>query len=151
MRRGFRQNARIKPRPYGQLSKTSNVTDIMKIAYLPIIAIVLGLAGTALEAKEKKAKGEGKPGEAYNADEVVKKFDKNADGKLSLEEFSAMAKWKKEADPAGAAKKAFEQIDANHDNSVTADELKAAHEKKVNTPKTEKKPETTPAKPEEKK
>ncbi len=130
----------------------------MKIAYLPIIAIVLGLAGTALEAKEKKAKGEGKPGEAYDAEAVVKKFDKNADNKLSLEEFSGMAKWKKETDPAGAAKKAFEQIDANHDGSVTADELKAAHEKKVSAPKTEATPKkaeeakpATPAKAEEKK
>ena len=83
----------------------------------------------------------------------MKKFDKNGDGKLSLEEYSSMAKWKKESDPAAAAKKSFEAIDANHDNSITAEELKAAHEKKVAAPKTEAPAKTkpAPAKTEEKK
>lgn len=76
----------------------------------------------------------------------MKKFDKNADSKLSLEEYSAMAKWKKEKDPAAAAKKSFDEIDANHDNSITADELKAAHEKKMASSKGEKKTEGAPAK-----
>ena len=114
----------------------------------PLIAIILGLAAVSLQAKDKKPKTDGKPGEDYDAAAVVKKFDKNADSKLSLEEFSAMAKWKKEKDPAAAAKKSFEEIDANHDASVTAEELKAAHEKKMAKPAAtpEKKPETTPAK-----
>ncbi len=76
-------------------------------------------------AQDKEKKGTPPP---YNAAEVVKKFDKNSDSKLSLEEYSAMAKWKKEKDPAAAAKTAFEKEDLNKDGNLDEAEIKAGHE-----------------------
>ena len=101
----------------------------MKITSITTIVAVLALGSLGLQAKDKPAKA-GK-GADYKPEEVVKQFDKNADSKLSLEEFSAMKKFQKDKDPAAAAKKAFEEADANKDGSVTAEELMAVHEKKM--------------------
>lgn len=100
----------------------------MKLTSITSIVAVLALGSLSLQAKDKPAKGGA--GE-YKPEEVVAKFDKNGDKKLSLEEFFAMAKFKKEKDPAAAAKKSFEEADANKDGSVTAEELKAVHDKKM--------------------
>ena len=101
----------------------------MKITSITTIVAVLTLGTLGLQAKDKEKSA--KSGTDYDAAAVVKKFDKNGDNKLSLEEFSAMAKFKKDKDPAAAAKKAFEDADANKDGSVTAEELMAVHQKKI--------------------
>ena len=103
----------------------------MKITSITTIVAVLALGSLGLQAKDKAAKDAPKGGTDYKPEEVVKKFDKNADSKLSLEEFSAMKKFAKDKDPAAAAKKAFDEADANKDGSVTAEELMAVHQKKV--------------------
>ena len=110
----------------------------MKITSICTIVAVLALGSLGLQAKDKPAKG-GK-GADYKPEEVVKQFDKNSDGKLSLEEFSAMKKFQRDKDPAAAAKKAFEEADANKDGSVTAEELMAVHEKKMAKGKAGEKP-----------
>jgi len=124
----------------------------MKITTITSIVAVLTLGTIGLQAKDKKADSA-----AYNPEEVVKKFDKNGDGKLSLEEYSTMKKFAKAKDPAAAAKAAFTELDTNKDGSVTAAEMKAAHEKKVAksgekpAPKADEKPAaTTDSKPADK-
>lgn len=116
---------------------------LLKASILTITALMISLSAATAAKPGKGDKGKG--GTDCNADEVVKKFDKNGDNKLTLEEFSAMKKFTKESDPKAAAKTAFEALDTNKDTFVTADELKAAHEKKVAAPKApasgEKKPE----------
>jgi EF hand len=114
-----------------------------KSTTIALTAFTLSL-GALQAAKPAKAAKPGKEG-PYDAAEVVKKFDKNADNKLSLEEFSAMKKFSKETDPKAAAKTAFEALDADKDSFVTAEEMKAAHEKKVAAPK-DGKPTSAPAK-----
>ncbi len=119
----------------------------IKSSILTIAALV---ASISIATAAKPEKGEKGKGGAYNPEEIVTKFDKNADKKLSLEEFSAMKKFAKEADPKAAAKTAFEGLDTNKDSFVTADEIKAGHEKKSGAAKApasaDKKPEA--AKPE---
>ena len=113
----------------------------MKFTSITTIVAVLALGSLGLQAKDKKKADKG--GADYKPEEVVTKFDTNKDGKLSLEEFSAMGKFKKDKDPAAAAKKAFEEADANKDGSVTAEELMAVHQKKMakeKTPETGAKP-----------
>ena len=135
--------------PARPVSPTANVNPLMKITSITSIIAVLALGSVSLQAKDKPAKGGATD---YKPEEVVAKFDKNGDKKLSLEEFSAMGKFKKDKDPAGAAKKAFEEADANKDGSVTAEELMAVHQKKVAkggdkpAPKTPEKPAKTDAK-----
>ena len=109
-------------------------------------------ASTASAKKGGKQKG-GAAGD-YDAAAVVKKFDTNADGKLSLEEFSAMKKWKKQGGPATAAKAAFTEADANKDGFLTAEELQAEHQNKVGAHKGRKSaaaPATVEEKPADKK
>ena len=79
-------------------------------------------AAPAAPAEPGKPAKEGKPaskagkrnayGKGQNWDAFAKKFDANADGKVSKEEFLAK-------------RPAFDHIDGNHDGSVTADEVKA--------------------------
>jgi hypothetical protein len=119
----------------------------MKLKTILLTLTALTLSLSAANAA-KPGKGEKGSKTDYNPEEVVKKFDKNADNKLSLEEYSAMKKFSKEADPKAAAKTAFESQDTNKDNFVTAEEMKAAHDKKIASPKAptspDKKPETKP-------
>lgn len=103
----------------------------MKIKSISTIVAVLALGSLGLQAKDKGTKDAAKGGTDYKPEEVVTKFDTNKDGKLSLTEFSAMKKFSKDKDPAAAAKKAFEEADANKDGNVTAEELMAVHQKKV--------------------
>jgi hypothetical protein len=116
----------------------------IKSSILTVALLVIGLGSINAADKGKKGKG----GE-YKPDEIVKTFDKNADSKLSLEEFSAMKKFAKETDPKAAAKKAFEDLDSNKDGFVTADEMKAAHDKKMaaQKPPADKKPDAPKAEP----
>ncbi|MDB6140336.1 MAG: hypothetical protein JWO94_3408 [Verrucomicrobiaceae bacterium] len=102
----------------------------MKIQSITTIVAVLVLGTLGLQAKDKGAQP-GKGGTDYDAEAVVKKFDKNSDGKLSLEEYSSMKKFAKEKDPAAAAKQEFTATDTDKDGNVTAAELKAKHEKKM--------------------
>ena len=66
-------------------------------------------AGKENKGKSGKGKGYGK-GQHWDA--FAKKFDANADGKVSKEEFLAK-------------RPGFDRIDGNKDGSVTADEVKA--------------------------
>jgi hypothetical protein len=109
----------------------------MKFTLITLTALTGLLAVSTADDKKPAtgdAKGKGGKGggaEGYDAAAIVKRFDKDSDSKLSLTEFSAMAKWKKEKDPAGAAKTAFEATDTNKDGNLTAEEIKAAHDAKA--------------------
>ncbi len=98
----------------------------MKTTLITLTALAALASFSSAQDKTKKGVEQ-----AYNPAEIIKRFDKNSDSKLSLEEFSAMKKWAKETDPKAAAKTAFEAIDTNKDGSLTAEELKAAHEAKA--------------------
>src|SRR3569623_3726420 len=114
MRRRRRTMRSHPPRAIGlnnPLRAASYGTQRMKITSICTIVAVLSLGSLGLQAKDKPCKA-GKVAD-YKPEEVVKQFDKNNDGKLSLEEFSAMKKFQKDKDPAAAAKKAFEEADAN--------------------------------------
>ncbi len=97
----------------------------MKTKAIPAILTLLLLGTPGIQAKDKK-KPKVPP---YHADAVIKLFDKNDDGKLSLQEFSAMKKFATEKDPAAAAKTAFIEADTNKDGFITASELQAYHDK----------------------
>jgi len=79
------------------------------------ILTALGLAGATLVAV---AGSEGHDGHGAMA-ERLKQADTNGDGMISREEAKAL--------PRIAAH--FDEIDANHDGQVTADELRAFHQK----------------------
>lgn len=73
---------------------------LLKASILTITALLISLSAATAAKPGKGEKGDiCKGGADYNADEVVKKFDKNGDNKLTLEEFSAMKKFAKESDP----------------------------------------------------
>jgi Ca2+-binding EF-hand superfamily protein len=55
-------------------------------------------------------------------EEILKKLDTNHDGKISLDEWKASPRSRK--DPA-RAQEMFNKLDANHDGFITLDELKA--------------------------
>ena len=81
------------------------------------LAVTFGLGNLAnAEEGAKKEKGQG----------PIAKLDKNNDGKLSLEEYTAG----KEGDALDKAKKRFAKLDADSDGSVTKEEMKAAHANK---------------------
>jgi Ca2+-binding EF-hand superfamily protein len=83
-----------------------------------LLALAVGMAvgsNVALAKKEKKD-GEKKPAKA---EELFKKLDKNGDGKLSKEEFSAHGKDPKKAEAH------FDKIDTDRNGSISPDEFKA--------------------------
>lgn len=102
---------------------------MLRLTLLLALAAAPVLAEEAKPATDKPA--DNKDYKPYNAGEVIAKFDKNGDKKLSLLEFAGMAKFKKESDSVAAAKKEFEAADKDKDGSVTAEELLARHEEKA--------------------
>ena len=97
-------------------------STILTIAF----ALVAGLAMAAPDEKkaDKPEKGKGKD-PAARAEAMMKKLDKDADGKISKEEFAASPMGKKMTEKGGAeaVDKAFGRMDANKDGSLTKDEL----------------------------
>lgn len=100
--------------------------------YALLTAALLGISSLAspayaFEGGKGKGKGKGK-GVHDNPADILKHRDKNNDGKLSLEEFKANARFPDKAEAR------FKRFDANNDGFVTMDELKTgfekAHEKK---------------------
>ena len=77
----------------------------------------------ATAAEEKKGGDKPKP----NPEEIFKKLDANGDGKLSLEEFKAGPRYKKDASTAEAD---FKARDKDGDGSISLDEFKAGGHKK---------------------
>jgi Ca2+-binding EF-hand superfamily protein len=93
------------------------------------IAIAGGLmTGLASAAPAAKACAANKPHKT--AADVFKALDKNGDGKITLDEFTARAKGDKEFTAKLTSR--FNKIDANHDGVITSDELKAAWTKTAN-------------------
>lgn len=92
-----------------------------------VLAALVGFtslsASTFAEGAKGGGKGKGKQRPHLSPEERIKKWDKDNDGKLSLDEFKAK---KKDATKAEAR---FKKIDANNDGFVTLDEMKAAEEK----------------------
>jgi Ca2+-binding EF-hand superfamily protein len=74
------------------------------------LAVCLGFALPAVAADKPKRDPEA----------IFKKMDKNSDGKVTKEEFSAVAK------DAAKADKAFAKLDKDGDGSLTLEEFKAA-------------------------
>ncbi len=95
----------------------------MKSILLSLL-LVPALAMAADEAKPKRpGKGGGAGGDKRpNPEEAFKKLDTNTDGTLSLDEFKASPRGKK--DPA-KAEEAFKKMDKDSDGKVTLDEFKA--------------------------
>lgn len=88
---------------------------------LPIQTLgVLALATAICYAEEGAAKPE--KHKAPNHEAMFKKLDANSDGSVSLDEFKASPRGKK--DPA-KAEAAFKKIDANADGNISLDEFKA--------------------------
>ncbi len=77
---------------------------------LLMLALCLGFAAPVMAADKPKRDPEA----------VFKKMDKNSDGKVTKEEFSAVAK------DAAKADKAFAKLDKDGDGSLTLEEFKAA-------------------------
>ena len=93
----------------------------MKI--LTCILTALALGATLATAAEKPAKGERKKGDP---EAMFRKLDADSNGAVSLEEFKASPRARK--DPA-KADDAFKKRDANNDGSLSLDELKARGQK----------------------
>lgn len=85
--------------------------DNQPMKKLATILALLGLSVSFTFAAEK--------GEKKSPEETFKALDANADGKVSLEEYSAKAK------DAEKAKVRFEKLDANKDGSLTLEEFSA--------------------------
>ncbi|HEY4283667.1 MAG TPA: EF-hand domain-containing protein [Chthoniobacterales bacterium] len=82
---------------------------------------VLACVGLAAAWGQDEKSGE-KHGHRRSPEEMMKRLDTNHDGKISLEEWNASPRSKK--DPA-RAEEWFKKMDTNHDGFVTQDELKA--------------------------
>jgi hypothetical protein len=96
----------------------------MKSLLLSLL-LVPALAMAADEAKPKKP---GKGGDKRpTPEEAFKKLDTNSDGTVSLEEFKAGPRGKKDA---AKAEEAFKKMDKDSDGKLTLDEFKARGPKK---------------------
>jgi hypothetical protein len=92
----------------------------MKTILLSLL-LVPALALAADEAKPKKP-GKGAGGAQANPEKAHKRLDTNSDGTVSLEEFKAGPRGKK--DPT-KAEKAFQKLDKDSDGKMTLEEFKA--------------------------
>ena len=99
----------------------------MKTLLLSLL-LVPALAMAADDAKPKKP---GKGGDRPSAEDAFKKLDTNSDGTLSLDEFKAGPRGKK--DPA-KAEEAFKKLDKDSDGKLTLEEFKAGGSKKPGKP-----------------
>lgn len=90
----------------------------MKKSLLMVVAMLT--AGLAFGGDDKEKAGGDKP---HHGPPPFEKLDANADGKVSAEEFKAMAP--KDAPPEKIEAK-FKKYDANGDGSVTKEEFDAA-------------------------
>ena len=90
----------------------------------PLITTIAALAiATPLSfAQTKPANGPRDQGKLPTPEQVLKKFDTNGDGFLSIDEFKARPLAQKH--PA-AAEAVFKKIDTNGDGKVSLDEMKA--------------------------
>jgi EF-hand domain pair len=110
--------------PVARPTKTNKPERTMKriiITTIAALALCAAFVPTA-EAKEKKPKGEGKKADP---EEAFKKLDKDGDGSISKEEFTAHGKDKAKAEAAFAKK------DTNGDGKLSKEEF-MAHGKKKN-------------------
>ncbi len=91
----------------------------MKSILLSLLAVpFFAVAVQAQDAKPEKPKMD--PAAAF------KKMDSNADGSVTLEEFKASPRWKKNADKADEA---FKKRDKDSDGKVTLEEFTAKAER----------------------
>ncbi len=102
----------------------------MKKLFVAMLTVALGLVFTAgpvmaADAAAKAAKAA--KADKKTPDELFKEKDKNSDGKLSLEEYSAGLEGKAKDN----ADKSFKAKDKNSDGSLDLEEFKAKKEKKV--------------------
>ena len=80
--------------------------------------VACGLAVPALAADDK-------PKEKPSPEQQFKRMDKNADGKLSVDEF----KGKRQGDKATKAEETFKKKDKDNDGSLTLEEFKGKGKK----------------------
>ncbi len=86
-------------------------------------SLLLALIASAglVAAEDAPAKREGKKAPQDPA-EAFKKMDKNADGKVSQEEFLAVKRWQDKQDQ---GKEVFAKADTDKDGNLTVEEFKA--------------------------
>ncbi|MBI1373967.1 MAG: hypothetical protein GC159_14690 [Phycisphaera sp.] len=89
-----------------------------KFMTMVLAALVITAFSGMVSAADKKEKKPVDPAEAF------KKKDKDADGKLTFEEFAGKAA--ADADKAEGLKKKFEKADKNSDGSLSLEEFTAA-------------------------
>ena len=112
----------------------------MKLILNSLTALLLASA-LATAAPEKTDAKPGKP--KASPEEAFKKLDKDGDGSLTLEEFKASGRFKKNPADADAA---FAKKDTNKDSKLSLEEFKAgSSKKKEEAPKAEDKKEEKPA------
>ena len=92
----------------------------MKLVFAVSVLACVGLA--AAWGQDEKSGDEHGHGPRRSPEEIMKELDTNHDGKISLEEWMAGPRGKR--DPA-RAEEMFKKIDTNHDGFITLDELKA--------------------------
>ena len=102
-----------------------------------VAATGLAFAVNAAEQEAPKAGEGGKrfgKRERMSCEETFKKWDANADGKVTKDEYVAVGEARaksagREAPKKEGAEKRFTGMDANNDGSLTVDEVKAGFEK----------------------
>jgi hypothetical protein len=90
----------------------------MKLLFAVSVLTCVGLA-VAWGQDEKPAEGHGA---RRSPEEMMKRFDTNHDGKISLEEWKASPRSQRNP---SRAEEMFKKLDTNHDGFITLDELKA--------------------------
>lgn len=94
----------------------------MKSILLSLLAVPF--LAVAVQAQDAKPEKPNKP--KMDPAEVFKKMDSNADGSVSLEEFKASPRWKKDA---AKADEAYKKRDKDSDGKLTLEEFSAKPER----------------------